>query len=589
MIRIAEVEAKHVDLGRAASIEAGPGTGVSLRWADAYALLLILQAWATALVVINPLGNFPVIDDWAYFASVKALVDHGQLVFSDWTAPNLVSQIAWGALFAFTFGTSYTVLRISTLVLAFLGAGALYLSLRESRSGRGTALLGSLLFLFNPLVCILSASFMSDVPYTAAQTVAILLLIRGLKSGSKRQLWSGWCVAAIALLCRQVGMAIPIGFGAAKLFHARTGWRTILLSAAPFVAFTAIQLVFESGLRHWDVLPANFGRQIDIIAANIRYSGTLTLAGNALLLGIDCTRFLGLSLLPLSLLIIAQFTQRLARPAATLIWFWLGILTLVVALAEPPMFTWTNVAWSVIGPDVAGAPLPSAFRSVISTASAFGGIAFLFAMTIKAIAVFQNLRDETAIPAVASVFIAAALFASTALLPRAEQFDRYFVPMVPCFIIFLASRPATRPAIYDAIPRWAAIASNAAFAAVIAWSVLGTHDYLAEKRAQWGALQDLIQSDHVAPEVIDAGWSYNAPTSFGVYGDPNRTETWFKTQNYLVASNILPALAGARDLTQLRDYPVARWAPWNRFPARIVVLRRNLPGRRSDTNQLRKE
>ena len=128
--------------------------------------------------------EFSVLDDWAYYASVKALVEHGQLVFSNWTATNLISQIAWGAMFAIAFGTSYTVLRFSTLVLALLGTGALYLTLRETQCGRGTALLGSLLFLFNPVVWVMSASFMSDVPYTAMQTIAMLWLIRAFRSGS---------------------------------------------------------------------------------------------------------------------------------------------------------------------------------------------------------------------------------------------------------------------------------------------------------------------------------------------------------------------------------------------------------------------
>ena len=328
-------------------------------------------------------------------------------------------------------------------------------------------------------------------------------------------------------------------------------------------------------MRHWDALPAGFGRQIDLIFSNISNSSALTLAGNVLLLGIDCARFVGLSLLPLSVLTIAQFTRKLPRVITTLIWSWLTILALLVASVEPSMLTWTNVAWSVIGPDVAGAPLPRTFWSVVSIASAFGGMALVFAVMLQSIALFKNLRNTAAIPALFSIVTAAALFASMALLPRDKQFDRYIVPLIPCFIIFLASRFGAAPSMDEPIPRWAAIASNAGFAAVAAWAVLGTHDYLAEKRVQWDALQDLVQNDHIPPEVIDAGWVYNAPTSYGVYGDPNRSETWFRRQNYLVVSNMLPALAGARGLTQLRDYPVARWAPWNRVPARIIVLRRN--------------
>jgi hypothetical protein len=243
------------------------------------------------------------------------------------------------------------------------------------------------------------------------------------------------------------------------------------------------------------------------------------------------------------------------------------------------MPTWSNVAWTVIGPDVAGVPLPRLFWSVISVVSAFGAIALVFAVTLKSIRLFQNVRNEAAIAPLFSIITAAALLASTALLPRDKQFDRYIIPLIPCFIVFLSARPGTIPAMDRPVPRWAAIAANAAFAAVAAWSLLGTHDYLAEKRVQWSALQDLVQNDHVPPEIVDAGWAYNAPTSFGVFGDPNRTETWYKSQDYIVASNLLLRLARARGFTRLRDYPVTRWAPWNRIPATIMVLRRDQPRR----------
>ncbi len=155
-----------------------PGRGILVSWlpADGYALLLILQVWVVALIVIDPVGDFPIADDWAYFSSVKALVEHGRLVYSDWAAANLVSQFAWGTIFALPFGLSYTVLRISTEVLALIAAGALYLTLRNFGCRPWVALAGALTLLFNPLAFVLSASFMSDVPYTAMQTVAILFL-----------------------------------------------------------------------------------------------------------------------------------------------------------------------------------------------------------------------------------------------------------------------------------------------------------------------------------------------------------------------------------------------------------------------------
>jgi hypothetical protein len=83
--------------------------------------LLLALIWTFMVIVVNPVGNFPLNDDWAYGYSVQALVENGQLRFSDWTASNLFGQVLWGALFCLPFGFSFTALRLSTAVLGFVG------------------------------------------------------------------------------------------------------------------------------------------------------------------------------------------------------------------------------------------------------------------------------------------------------------------------------------------------------------------------------------------------------------------------------------------------------------------------------------
>ena len=190
-----------------------------------------------AIIFVNPLGEFPSVDDWSYVSAVRALVNDGQIKFSDWTATNLISQVFWGALFALPFGASYTVLRISTLVAAFLAAAALYMIIRQMERPIYVALLAALSLLFNP-VFLGSPFLMSDVPFVAAQTGAMLFLMAGLRSGSAFKSAAGWFLATIALLCRQVGFAIPIAYGGAYLI--KRGWRLdhLIIAAAPLAAFS---------------------------------------------------------------------------------------------------------------------------------------------------------------------------------------------------------------------------------------------------------------------------------------------------------------------------------------------------------------
>ena len=56
---------------------------------DITAIVLI---WVVLALVIDPSGDFPLNDDWAYGLSVKALVERGEIRFTDWGCQTLIAQ-----------------------------------------------------------------------------------------------------------------------------------------------------------------------------------------------------------------------------------------------------------------------------------------------------------------------------------------------------------------------------------------------------------------------------------------------------------------------------------------------------------------
>src|SRR5260370_17820372 len=144
-------------------------------------VLLIVTIWIVVALLIDPRGEFPLNDDWAYAAAVKTLLGGGGIRLSGWTTVNLIAQVLWGALFCLPFGFSFTALRISTLVLGLTGVLALYGLLREGDADHGTALFGALLLAFNPLYLVLSYTFMSDVPFIAFSILSFYFLLRGMR------------------------------------------------------------------------------------------------------------------------------------------------------------------------------------------------------------------------------------------------------------------------------------------------------------------------------------------------------------------------------------------------------------------------
>jgi hypothetical protein len=504
----------------------------------------------------------------------RALVERGQLVFSNWTAANLISQVLWGALFALPFGATYTVLRSSTLVIALAGAIALFRILRDSDCPLLVATLGAFIFLFNPLSSVLSVTFMTDIPYAAMQTIAIFLLLASTRSHLRWQNRLGWAVAVAALLCRQVGMAIPLGYGAARVSQIGFRWRTILPAVTPVAVFVAIQVLYQNWLKYAGLKPAVFNRQISLLASDVFGTTTRQIAT-------DVTKFIefflyyfGLFLLPLTLIVAALFTQTLSRRNAISLWAGIGIAAIFITWLGPKMPVWRETirSWT-LGVDVDGVPPVAAFWPIVTLFSALGVLLLILTLALSGRVIWRNsIKRESSPVQIFAATVVIALLGATALVPPMWRFERYIVPVIPCLVVLVCV--PLRMETTRQVPRVAIWVSAICMFAMAMYSVLGTHDYLAEKRVRWEALQDLIQKNGILPENVDAGWVYNAPNSYGVYGSLYDEHSWFKTQDFQVVAALNPGRESFDGFSLVKIYPINRWAPWSSAPGSIVVLHR---------------
>src|SRR5262245_24991466 len=142
--------------------------------------------WFASLLIVRPIGNFPLNDDWAFARTVKDFVETGKYSPSAWAAMPLLTQTFWGSLFCWPAGFSFNALRCSTLVMSFGGILATYFSLRYVNPLRSVAVLGALVLAFNPIYYALSNTFMTDVTFTGLMMGSALFLFRYLQHGSLR-------------------------------------------------------------------------------------------------------------------------------------------------------------------------------------------------------------------------------------------------------------------------------------------------------------------------------------------------------------------------------------------------------------------
>jgi hypothetical protein len=535
------------------------------RLGDAAFGLLLIGLWVFAALAARTTVEFPVLDDWAYAYSVRTLVEQGQIRFSDWGATNLISQVFWGALFAKVFGFGYGSLRLSTLVLAALGHLALFATLRLNGVARGLALLATLCSMFNPLSFFLSFSFMSDVPFAAAQSLAICALVWGSTRRKAVATGIGWAMTVVAQLCRQVAIAIPIGHAAARLASNRWTVRLLLGVLGPILLLVFVQVAFQAAIRELHLAPNLYGRQINDIGSELTHA-PLMVARHVAKFTFLAPFYFGLFLLPVSLATAPSWSRsvlpggerslRIMLPAVAVCG--LAYAVLCPRGARFPMWRDTLTIKSGYGSDWTGVPLPEGIVFLATALAAAGALLLVPAIAAVLAEWWRNRRKQHFDARLFGLVTAIVLMAPIAVI--AMRFDRYLIPVIPCALLALT------PARHAGALNWRWMVAGAiVLAPMAAFAVAGTHDYMAWKGVQANAYADLLRS--TPPSRIDAGWVLNGPTNFGRYGSVTQVNHWYERADYVIARVPRPGYVVAH------GYPVQQVLPWARKAPPILVLR----------------
>jgi 4-amino-4-deoxy-L-arabinose transferase-like glycosyltransferase len=459
-------------------------------------LATTLAVFAGAVALLNPLREFPLDDDWAYFLDVRHALERGFLRVGDWASPTLVAHIRWGALFARAFGLSHVALRLSTLTLAALALVAFDGLADDGTPDEGkprepAPLSPSFLLLANPLFFLLSLTFMTDVPYLAWSLVALWLYAKAEETDRDALWFAGSAVAGWAYLIRQLGALLPLAAILALLLRRRlTARRAALILLVPALTVAA---------HRWWFLHVNGETWA---YANYVSGGTFArLTRPAVFLRDAYARGAGL-LLEFSLFTFPYLAAvnlakgpRLPRPA-TALFVLIAFLPALCLSGGFPYF-----------PDVitrAGLGAPALSGMELKAAGVLGAPWFLRTMTALSLlgalgwgARLDELRAAAADPVVRLVGLAGVLQLGASLL-GGGFFDRYALPALPA--VLLVARRASGDATRARAGRWAAALGGL----FLLWSTCGTWDYLNWKGAAWDAATAAVERG-VPAERLDGG------------------------------------------------------------------------------------
>ena len=535
-----------------------------MRWRRLAGPVFLVTAWCVAVALVGPRGDFPLSDDWAFAHASRSLCRGDGLDLLPWTGASLLLQAAYGAVLCWLFGSSYEVLRASSLILGAAGLLAFYDLVRRLGAPRSQATAAAALLAANPLYFNLSFTFMTDLPFAVLALMSAAAYARGLSRQRPSALFSGGALAAAALLVRQHGIFIAAAAAAAALLAAGVPLRTRVRNAAcaallPLIAAAAYVVWIASGLG----VPQAVHNKVSEAT-----STPLLGIGNAAFRGLVTLGFL---LAPLAVASRPHGArERRIAIAATAV---LGAVALFLYLREGAlMFYLTNVLYDL---GVGCVTLRDAFFLAMDRLPR-AGIALRLPLTAASVVsagiliarwstLVKRLRD----PLTSFVLLAFVLSALGSLAQSAYYFDRYLIAIAP---LGLAAAVAARPGTVSGRAAWLLTALMALF------SVAGTHDWMEWNRARWSLL-DALEAHGVAATSIDGGMEYNAerlaarlrtsPSDVAVKpGQPQSVRSWW----WVVDDEWIVSFG------PLDGYSIAQQRPWTRWlpprDDRVLLLHR---------------
>ena len=571
-------------LGTTATI-GGRGSNRLLQRKTAWDLLGITLVWCLAVLIVNPVGNFPLNDDWAMGDTVKLLIEKGSYLPSGWTSMPMITQVFWGALFCLPGGFSFTALRFSTLAMGWLGVSGAYLLIRHLGRSRLLSILCSLALAFNPIYFALSNTFMTDIPFTALVIWASWFLVRHLETDTLTDLLLGTALATAATLCRQLGLCLPLAFGVALLLKRGWHWRWVVRSVLPCLVVVAALGALQYWLATTGKLPAAYNEKTERLFSMLKQPMRIPL--NIVYYGWSMLMYLGLFLLPVTLPVVLsrRYRERYARHAfPQKLAVGLFALATVVRLAIVPALM--PVHLNIIIPQGIGPatlldaqmpnltrypPLPSGFWLVVTGLSLLGAalvVVHLVTSLLEGVGHWRPTAGGEDRSATHFFLLAAVIILAPLLL--SGFFDRYLIPAVffGLGLLVLARE--------DLDWRWGRgqfLASMLLLVGFAVFGVAGTRDYLALNRTRWKASEALLAQKEITPEKVDGGFEFNGWYKFKTF---TNTNWWRVDDSYVITFGELEGF------TVLQEYGYRNWLPPR--DGKILALKRNGPRPATSSN-----
>ncbi|WP_253156688.1 hypothetical protein [Stieleria tagensis] len=497
---------------------------------------------AVMLWVMPPSGDALLSDDWDYSISVFDWGQDGRLTISDFPSMTLIGHLTWGKLFAILFGNHHVVLRISTMVMAWVGALSLYRIARIADATPTIATGIATLYLLNPMILWCSYTFLTDIIgcsvmllFLATVVPRLPLLIRQDVEGVDLQSPRGGAVigqliamgvfTAGCYLVRQTAVIPALAclvLFVPLMLKGRLSWRR---GSVVLFAFAVPVICFWIWITQWHGVPLGFEKQMLGL-------GQLTHPKIVLMKVIRIALTIAFYLSPLALAWWVGRVQRSEqaswRACAPVLLSAVGLAAALLLL--PPLAT-ARLYWGISAVDELVGDFPQVMglrQSLLPVTIDWGPLqSNLFDLVVIPLASLSTIcllnwalvsRDELrqpvslcfsgGTPTICAVGFVAAMGQLLLLLLIWNLFGRYLAPLMSLCLVVLATQVAVRVTGANQ-HQWGIHVPTFAVGLLLmaTYSLVTTHDTRARFEAVWDVAQRLRGSG-VDVSEIDIGMPF---------------------------------------------------------------------------------
>lgn len=518
------------------------------------------------VILVNPLGNFPLNDDWQYAYPVKQLIEAGRFEMQGQFAPNILLQVLWGYLSCILLGAfDFTFLRFGVLLLG-LGCGLLvYQWLKEEGIPSSKSGGVSLVLLGSPLFFSLSFTFMTDVPFLFLCLLSLRYFSRYVHQGQLSRLGMASLAAVAAYTIRQPGILFLLGFAAYVIWDQRRRQDRWIIAGLLLGIGALAYLGMEKGLKPALEITDNYVPVANIYFTEV-FSQPLTVLNTWAARFLKTFIYLGVFTLPLVPFLLPKYLEKGLFSKRSLVVIVGGnIILFGLTLMANKTFPFGGNVWFNwgLGPELLKDVYTLGLENTPSVHSFWLYLLQLLGqwqITCMLLLLWRTWSERSASQQALVIWLILMNGLYLGVISIFSYFDRFtLLCWVTCLYII-----APWLALPQGKQRWL---SALPFILMLLFSTLATKDYLNWNRARASAYNWLNETG-IDITQIDAGYEYNG--WYNYHREPLQVEDrsfwWVTEEDYLISFG---PVEGYR---AIQTFPYYRWLWWKKD--QILVLQR---------------